>query len=114
MKNLFLAVLLCHFIFLHAQTLDKGKKYTPVAIGFWNLENFYDTLNDPLKDDEEFLPTGGYGWTGKKYKNKLAHMSDIISQLGTESTPDGVAIMGVCEVENRAVLEDITKAPKLV
>jgi hypothetical protein len=96
-----------------AQELDKTKQYTPVAVGFWNCENFYDTLNDPLKNDEDFLPSGSYGWTGKKFKNKLDHISDVISQLATESTPDGVAVIGLCEIENRSVLESLVKSPKL-
>lgn len=113
MKNLFLFPFLLFVLTEQAQTFDKNKQYTPVAIGFWNCENFYDTLNDPLKDDEEFLPTGTYGWAGKKYKNKLDHISDVISQLATDATPDGVAVMGLCEIENRPVLEDIVNAPKL-
>ena len=94
--------------------LDKNKQYVPLGIGFWNLENFYDTLNDPFKNDEEFLPGGTYDWTGTKYRNKLDHMSDVISQLGTESSPDGVAVIGVCEVENINVLKDLAKTPKLI
>jgi hypothetical protein len=96
-----------------AQTLDKNKKYNAVAVGFWNIENFYDTLNDPLKDDEEWLPTGPKLWDTKKYYKKLDHISEVISLLGLEATPDGVAIMGLCEVENMNVLNDIVKAPRL-
>ena len=114
MKN---HLIMCFFltIVLHvkAQNLDKTKQYTPVAVGFWNCENFYDTLNDPLKNDEDFLPNGSYSWTGKKFRNKLDHMTTVISQLATEATPDGVAIMGLCEIENRSVLESMVKAPKL-
>jgi hypothetical protein len=97
-----------------AQTLDKNKKYNAVAVGFWNLENFYDTLNDPLKNDEDFLPGGSYLWDSKKYYKKVEHITDVISQLGTDANPDGVAIMGLCEIENMNVLNDIVKAPKLV
>ncbi len=96
-----------------AQTLDKNKKYNSAAVGFWNVENFYDTLNDPLKSDEEFLPEGKNLWDGKKYRTKIDHVSDVISQLATDATPDGVAIMGLCEIENLTVLKDIVKAPKL-
>jgi endonuclease/exonuclease/phosphatase family metal-dependent hydrolase len=110
-------ILLTAFAFLcitsKAQELDKNKKYHSAAIGFWNLENFYDTLNDPLKNDEDFLPGGSYSWGTKKYRNKLTNMSDVISQLATDMTPDGVAVMGVCEVENVNVLNDLVKMPKL-
>lgn len=117
MKNqhyILLTALLFLCISPKAQTLDKNKKYNAVAVGFWNLENFYDTLNDPLKNDEDFLPGGSYLWGSMKYKNKLDHMSDVISQLATEINPDGVAILGVCEVENINVLKDLVKTPKLV
>ncbi|MEO8760348.1 MAG: endonuclease/exonuclease/phosphatase family protein [Bacteroidia bacterium] len=115
MKNtLIIAFLLLFILTNKAQELDKTKKYTPVAIGFWNCENFYDTLNDPLKNDEDFLPSGTYGWTGTKFRNKLDHISTVISQLGTDATPDGVAVIGLCEIENRSVLESIVAAPKLV
>ncbi len=114
MKKKTIIILLSLFMLsVSAQELDKTKQYTPVAVGFWNCENFYDTLNDPLKNDEDFLPSGSYGWTGKKFKNKLDHISDVISQLATESTPDGVAVIGLCEIENRSVLESLVKSPKL-
>ncbi|HXB39725.1 MAG TPA: hypothetical protein VNZ49_04235 [Bacteroidia bacterium] len=96
-----------------AQGPDRNKKYYSAAVGFWNVENFYDTLNDPLKSDEEFLPAGPNLWDTKKYKTKIDHVSDVISQLATDATPDGVAIMGLCEIENINVLKDIVKAPKL-
>jgi hypothetical protein len=95
------------------QELDKTKKYNAVVVGFWNLENFYDTLNDPFKNDEDWLPQGNNLWDTKKYYKKLDHMSDVISQLGVEANPDGAAVVGVCEVENINVLTDLTKAPKL-
>jgi len=113
MKTSFLAFFLLSFLSNQAQTFDATKQYIPVAVGFWNCENFYDTLNDPLKNDEEFLPTANYKWDSKKYYAKLDHISDVISQLGADATPDGVAIMGLCEIENRSVLEDIIKAPKV-
>src|SRR4051812_3018617 len=93
--------LLC--ITFKAQDIDKNKKYNSAVVAFWNLENFYDTLNDPLKNDEDFLPSGTYTWGTKKYLKKLENMSNVISQLGTEANPDGAAIVGVCEVENRSV-----------
>ena len=112
-KYILLTVFTLLCITFKAQTIDKTKKYNAVVVGFWNLENLYDTLNDPLKNDEDFLPTGSFTWGTKKYKNKLEHLSDVISQLGTEANPDGAAILGACEVENRSVLEDLCKMPKL-
>ncbi len=112
-KYILLTVFALLCITFKAQNIDKTKKYNAIAVGFWNLENFYDTLNDPLKNDEDFLPGGSYLWDSKKYYKKVEHISDVLSQLGTDANPDGVAIMGLCEIENMNVLNDIVKAPKL-
>jgi hypothetical protein len=93
--------------------IDKNKKYTAIAIGFWNVENFYDTLNDPFKIDEEFLPGGTNNWNTDKYKTKIAHLAEVISQMGTDAVPDGLAAMGMCEIENKNVVEDLVKDPLL-
>ncbi len=101
------------FTNVKSQTLDKTKKYVVAAVGFWNVENLYDTLNDPDKQDEEFLPDGVNGWTGARYKKKIEHLADVISEMATDATPDGIAIMGLCEIENKNVLKDLVNSPKL-
>lgn len=108
-RLLLLAVL---FVFsFTAQAQDK--KYKVAAIGFYNLENLFDTINDPNINDEEFLPKGANNYTGAVYQDKLTKLSTVISGLATDVTPDGVAILGVAEVENSAVLEDLVKQPAL-
>ncbi len=89
------------------------KKYKVAAIGFYNLENLFDTINDPDKNDEDFLPTGSYNYTPAVYQDKLTNLSGVIASLATELTPDGVAMLGVAEIENRSVLEDLVKQPSL-
>lgn len=96
-----------------SQVLEKNKKYFIAAIGFWNVENLYDTINDPLKNDEEFLPSGTNAWTGKRYWEKINHLAKVISEMGTDATPDGLAILGLCEIENKNVLQDLVKDPQL-
>ena len=96
-----------------AQKLDKEKKYFLSAIGFWNVENLYDTLNDQWKNDEDFTPVGIYAWNGERYRTKIKHLSDVISQLATDATPDGLAILGLSEIENQSVVKDLVNAPKL-
>lgn len=93
--------------------IDKTKKYSALAIGFWNVENFYDTLNDPLKQDEDFLPGGANAWNTPKYKTKIEHLAEVIAQMATDAVPDGLAAMGLCEIENKSVLEDLVKDPKI-
>ncbi len=96
-----------------AQTLAKEKNYFIAAIGFWNVENLYDTLNDRWKNDEDFTPDGNNRWTGERYRKKIERLAEVISQMATDATPDGLAILGLCEVENRKVVEDLVNAPVL-
>lgn len=97
----------------HAQKLQKSKNYFISAIGFWNIENLYDTLNDQTKDDDEFTPAGPNAWDGKRYWVKIDRLAGVISEMATDATPDGLAILGLCEIENKSVVEDIVKHPKL-
>ena len=75
------------------------------VIGFYNVENLYDTEKDPIADDSEFLPTGAYQWTDERYNHKLKNLSIVISEMGKEH--GGAVILGVCEVENERVLNDL-------
>ena len=104
--------LFCIFV-LQSQTLKKDKNYYVSAIGFWNVENLYDTLNDPKKIDEEFLPEGVNAWTGKRYWEKIDHLAKVISEMGVDATPEGLSILGLCEIENKNCLDDLVKDPKL-
>ncbi len=76
------------------------------AIGFYNFENLFDTVDDPEINDEEFLPEGDRKWTDDLYQEKLDHLAKVVSEMGTQLSPDGMAILGVSEIENRKVLED--------
>ncbi len=80
----------------------------PIAVGFYNLENLFDTINQS-NNDEEFLPNGFKKWTGRKYRSKLKKLAYAISQIGKEEQPKGLSVLGVAEVENRGVLEDLVK-----
>lgn len=88
-------------------------RYRIAVIGFYNLENLFDTVNDTTINDEDFLPTGANLWTPDKYREKQGNMARVISEIGTEKSPDGVAILGVSEIENRKVLEDLVKEPAI-
>lgn len=84
------------------------------AAGFYNLENLFDTEDDPDNPgDDEFLPNGPYSWTPEKYQQKLRNMAKVIAKLAREKCPGGPAILGVSEVENRRVLEDLVKTEPL-
>ena len=87
--------------------------YKVGLVGFYNLENLYDTVNDPNKQDEEFLPEGVNQWNTEKYLSKLHNMAYAISTIGTDYSDDGVAVLGVSEIENRKVLEDLVNQPEI-
>jgi hypothetical protein len=78
------------------------------TIAFYNVENLFDTINDPLIDDEEFLPQGKNKWNGDRYGRKLSNLSRVIDSLG-----GGPSLLGLCEVENEAVLQDLIAQPLL-
>ncbi len=106
----FLFLLLC---VICMPVFSQEKKYEVSVIAFYNLENLFDTLNDPYRNDEDFTPTGANAYTPKVYLDKLSKLSDVLSQIGTDVKPDGFAFVGVAEIENRKVLEDLVAQPKL-
>ena len=94
-------------IILSLSALAQNGKMGIYSVAFYNLENLFDTENDPLINDEEFLPEGVNQWTDDKYQLKLKNMAHVISLLGREHCPGGPAAIGVSEIENRRVLEDL-------
>ena len=107
MKKL-LPLLLFGILFLSLAAQSK-KQYIRLCVGFYNVENLFDTINQPGVIDEEFTPKGLNRWDIHKYNNKLANLSTVISQIGG----NGPAVLGVAEVENRGVLEDLIAQPLL-
>ncbi len=81
-----------------------------LTFAFYNVENLFDTINDPSINDEEFLPDGKNNWDTKKYNHKLAQMARVIAAMDTLSYPD---MLGLAEVENKKVLEDLVKQPAI-
>jgi hypothetical protein len=91
----------------------QSKKYIVHTIAFYNFENLFDTINGP-NNDEEWLPDGAQNWTGTKYKKKLENLSRVLSEIGTGENPNSPTLIGGSEIENREVLEDLVKQPKLL
>ena len=83
------------------------------CIAFYNLENLFDTIHDVGKNDYEYLPDGTNKWNTRKYTSKLHNMSYAISQIGLDRSPVGAVIIGVSEVENQRVLDDLVKQPRI-
>ena len=87
------------------------KRFNLYAVGFYNQENLFDTCHDEGKNDYEYLPAKG--WNGMKYTNKLRNMAKALADMGTDKLPKvGCAFIGLAEVENHKVLDDlIEQAP---
>lgn len=89
-------------------SLGQDKMYKVQTIAFYNLENFYDTKNDPEKNDDEWV------YSDKQYKDKQNNIAKVLSSIGKDENPNAPTIIGLCEVENRSVLEDLVKHPLLL
>lgn len=76
-----------------------------MTVLFSNAENLFDTEDDPLKDDDGFTPDGDYRWNRSRYWDKLDAISKVIVAADADQAP---ALVGLCEVENETVLNDLT------
>ena len=106
---LFVALLFIGLQFASAQE----KQYKVGCIAFYNLENLFDTINDPAINDEEFLPDGKLNWNTSRYFLKLDHLSQVISQVGSEYAKACPVVVGLSEVENINVVKDLISRPAL-
>ncbi len=106
MKKLLLtlAIILVGTMTVQAQE----KRFNVYAVGFYNLENLFDTQHDEGKNDYEYLPDGHNKWSDMKYQHKLKNMSRVLSEMGTDKLPNiGCALIGVSEVENANCMRDL-------
>lgn len=120
MKRIWISLLLLAFAAAATTTAatpgnntDNEKRYALYGVAFYNLENLFDTVHDYGKRDYEFLPNGTMNWGKMKYEAKLHNMAKVLSLLCTDKLRQGPAVIGVSEVENRRVLEDLTAQPAL-
>lgn len=105
MKYFFCSLFL--FLSLFSKQVLKAQTLT---LAHYNVENLFDTIDDPRIQDEEFLPTAEKAWTAERYAHKLELLASVIAQLGDA---DGPEWLGLCEVENAAVVNDLLKHKKL-
>jgi exonuclease III len=92
-----------------AKSKSKSAKHTFVAM-FYNIENLYDTLNDPAINDDEFTPQGKVPWNTKRFNTKIEHTGQVINDIAQPALPD---LIGFAEIENKQVLEMLTASPRL-
>ncbi len=89
------------------QTYEEPIKPDVQKVAFYNVENLFDTVDEPGKDDEGFTPKGALNWTKARYKTKLDNISKVVRGM---AFPE---LLGLCEVENKTVLKDLIKHPDL-
>ena len=82
-----------------------------VTVGFYNVENLFDTKDDAYTNDNDFTPSGTKQWTEDRYFTKLSNISKVINTMNTSDWP---IIVGLAEIENDDVLEDLTKEKDLI
>ncbi|TVZ52393.1 endonuclease [Dokdonia sp. Hel_I_53] len=91
----------------------KAQQKQNTCIAFYNLENLFDTTNNPHNLDDDFTPEGIRNWNTYKYEKKLEKLSSVISKIGRIETNTAPSILGVAEVENKSVLEDLIATDRL-
>ncbi len=80
---------------------------TKRSIAFYNVENLFDTQDDPKIDDAEFLPSAEREWNNERYNEKLKHINEVFELFNSP------LIIGICEIENEQVVRDIVNYDKL-
>ncbi|MCD7977702.1 MAG: endonuclease [Tannerellaceae bacterium] len=101
---------LSFILFITLFSCMPAKGQVNYRVMFYNVENLFDTVDDPLKDDNEFLPAGNRRWTPKRYYHKLNQIAKVIHAAGEWETP---ALIGLCEVENDTVLHHLLSRTSL-
>lgn len=110
MKNIiFILVVLQLSLYASSQV----KRYQIAVIGFYNLENLYDTTDNKMINDDDFTPNGVKKYGTDIFKDKLNKLSKVISEIGTIYTGNGLSILGVAEIENDTVLQFLVQHPVL-
>ena len=104
MRAILIIFLVLFFCASPAVSQTQGKDY--LRLMFYNVENFFDTVNDPTTNDDDFTPEGSMRWTHSRYVEKRNNIYRVIANVGGWDPP---ALAGFCEIENRDVLEDLIK-----
>ena len=107
---LVIGVLLCFFL----SNAQKKKRFKIHTVAFYNLENLFDTIDDPLKRDEASPIMEMKANRSEVYKQKVKNMARVIANIGTDLARNAPAVIGVCEIENRKVLENLVNDPLLL
>lgn len=113
MKLLF-HILIVNLLFITNFFGQNEKQYKIITVAFYNVENLFDYEDDPLTFDDDRTPEGKDHWTKENYEAKVVNTAKVIAEIGEDLTGNSPAIIGLCEIENRRVLEDVINDPALL
>ncbi len=100
-----LKILLIIIVALGSACTSKGQKEEQMfRLAFYNVENLFDTKDNPKTHDNEFLPNGKKRWNNKRYQQKLSHIYKTLMQV---KALEKLSIIGLCEIENKQVLNEL-------
>src|SRR6056297_39857 len=106
---IFVLVILSGSLFAQEET-----QYKVNTVAFYNVENLFDTINDPdIFLNEEFSPESEKQYDSEKYYGHLNKLAEVISKVGADLTKQPPVICGVSEVENETVLTDLVNTGDL-
>ncbi len=103
-------VLTANFLIAQDDFNDQFRGDKGIRIGFYNVENLFDTENDPVKRDDEFTEKGDKHWNDRKYRTKLQQVAKVTTSVGGW---ESVEVMAFCELENQTVLNDLLTSTPL-
>ena len=110
LKNDFMRKIILPFVFLLSIFVTSAQKaYKIRTVAFYNVENLFDTINDVTKNDEFSPMMELKANRSQVYWDKIDKLGKVISELGKEKAKTSPAIIGVSEIENKQVLEDLVK-----
>lgn len=80
------------------------------TFAFYNIENLFDIVDDKHTNDDDFLPDSKKRWTPKRYHNKIKKLGNVIANIGKDKTSEAPVVVGLAEVENKTVLNDLVNS----
>ena len=104
-KSIFVCLLFTLISTFSSLTLAQNQD--SITIAFWNVENFFDTLNTNGKNDEEFSPASKKHWNSERYQTKVLHLAKVIGDMNNKRGPD---ILGLAETETKEVVTDLVNS----
>src|SRR5436853_7511863 len=99
-------LLLLPALFFTLFAFTQKQQYQTAVVAFYNLENFYDTINNPNINDEDFLPNGVKNYNSKIYRTKGEHLAKVISQIDPHVNPAGITNSCVADRENETMIDE--------